>query len=33
MNIFFINYSYGDDDDDCDWSDQQTYGTLVEDED
>ena len=30
MNIFFIS-SYKDDDDD--WSDQQTYGTLVEDED
>jgi hypothetical protein len=33
MNIFFINYSYTDGGDDDDWSDQQTYGTLVEDED
>jgi len=30
MNIFFISL-YNDDDDD--WSDQQTYGTLIEDED
>jgi hypothetical protein len=34
MNIFFINYSYAyDGGDDDDWSDQQTYGTLVDDED
>ena len=32
MNTFFVNYSCNGGDDD-DWSDQQTYGTLVEDED